>query len=269
MRDKFQLTVDLTGDRTYKFCPSTKIDVKFDNPVTVDWGDGTQTIANSIRDIRHRYSKDIKSARIVITDSSNLLDISFKNDTKVVEIDGILPKRCSIEGMFENCTNLRKLSSAFLQHHRDKGNVSRFFKGCKNYKDGTLVLTILRRIEVADGLFAGCNLISSDLSNINFNLFLYTTSMCGFFKDNFLTSIGSIPFDKLVLIEDLSEFFKGNHLISGYVPNLKNMNLKKLDNFLSDSSNITIDKNWLYYLKNANNINIYNIFHKDIVLNGM
>lgn len=267
--EKLKLTITLDGDRTYKFCPSLKTNITFDNPITIDWGDNSQTIAKSMRDIKHKYQKDISSAIITINDSDNLFDISFKNDTKIVEVEGVLPKRSGIEGMFENCENLRKVSPLFLQHYRNSDNVSRFFKGCKNYKDGTLVLTILRRIQVADETFAECNLISDNLGSINFNLFTYTTSMRGFLKNNFLTSIGSIPFDKLALVQDLSEFFKGNQLINGYVPVLKNVNLEKLDDFLTDSSNIIIDKNWLYYLKNANSIDIYNIFHKDIVLNGM
>lgn len=264
------MTIVVTPEnRDYKLAPYSD-EILFEQPVTIDWGDGEVSSYNKLSSVKHRY-KSIKSEierNIIIHNPEVLKDITFKGDKHLKEVKGVLTTRFMAREFFKGCVRLVYVDSKFFKNVCKQTDLTSTFENCIMYKSGTLPLEVFDKIEIADKLFRHTNLISNELKKFNFDVFHGLLSGEYMLSDNYLTDISFIPINSFKVVVSLKGMMSGNPLINSAIPRVQIETLEVLDEFLIDSPNVIIDKNWLYYLSTRVKTNFNNIFHPSVVVNG-
>lgn len=256
-------------NRDYKLAPCSD-EIIFEQPLTIDWGDGEVVSYNRLSAVKHRYKsiKNESERNIIIHNPEVLNDITFKGDKHIREVKGILTSRFMVREFFKDCIRLMYVDPKFFQNASKQTDLTSTFENCIMYKSGTLPLEVFNKIEVADRLFKHTNLISDELRKFNFDIFQGLLSGEYMLSDNYLTDVSFIPINSFKSVISLRGMMSNNPLINSAIPRVQIETLEVLDEFLINSPNIIIDKNWLYYLPSGVKTNFSNIFHPSVDING-
>lgn len=259
------LKITTVPTKSYVLCGE---DVKLNSPCRIDWGDGTITIIENLKQAKHKFRK--KEVQTITVYDLNTKYLSFKHDELVESIEGILPflPDGSLEMFFYHAFNLKYVDKNLFELNDHHTNLRYLCAGAINLKDVSFIRNFVKAKDISYMLYQNISRRSIDeLAGWGSEVELADFAFAG---NPYMSSPKASIFDSMEKLRSAKSIFCYNTCMTECYPYFtNNLDLEYIDEAFVGCPITSIDDNWLYYLPNSVKTSKYNIFDKKVKINGM
>lgn len=258
------LIITTIPTKKYVFCGE---DIKLSSPCSIDWGDGTITLVDNLKQAKHTFKKKEKQTIKVTNLSTKFL--TFRNDELIESIQGTMPPLAegSLHMFFFRCFNLKTVDEHLFvlnDHHK---NISYMCAGTVNLKTIKFLNTFQKAEDISH--FLQGSFSRGSINELKFGSTVIKADYA--FADLiYLSSPRQDILDDMENLESANGIFCGCRCFTHCYPYFSNnLKLKHIRDAFKGCPISDIDDNWLYYLPISVETDKNDIFDKKIKLNGM
>lgn len=259
------LKITTVPTKKYTLCGE---DVKLNSPCRIDWGDGTITLIENLKQAKHKFKK--KEVQTITVHDLNTRYLSFKFDEEIERIEGTLPylPDGSLEQFFYHAFNLKYVDPNLFELNDHHTNLRYLCAGAINLKDISFIRTFVKARDISYMLYQNISRRSIDeLSDWGRDVEIADYAFAG---NPYMSSPRVGVLEAMEKLRSAKGLFKNNDcMLECYPYFTNNLDLEYIDEAFYGCPIATIDENWLYYLPKSIKTSKYNIFNKNIKINGM